>query len=112
MAERMKTSRLLLLSILIIAFSCKDGFIDEIKKVNPGADQSAPQVTLVFPAEGTKIKVAALVADIGIDFQVVDDIEVKSITVSIDGDEVGTLTEFKDYRKVTVEDMMYEGLEN
>src|SRR5690242_14615085 len=108
----MKASRLIILALLIITFSCKDGYIDEITRVKPGPDQSAPQITLKFPAEGTKIKVAALVADIGIDFEVVDDIEVKTIKVEIDGEEVGTITKFLDYRKVIVEDMVYSGLEN
>ena len=80
--------------------------------VSPGPDESAPAITMKFPAEGTQIKVGELVTNIGIDFEVSDDIELKTITVSVDADEVGTLTEFVDYRKLIVEDLMYEGLEN
>lgn len=108
----MKASRLLILLILVTTFSCKDGYIDEITKVEPGPDETAPVITMKFPAEGTKIKVASLITDIGIDFEVTDDIEVKTITVSVDGNEVGTVTKFLDYRKVIVEDLMYEGLAN
>jgi hypothetical protein len=108
----MKASRLLILLTLVITFSCKDGYIDEITKVEPGPDETVPVITMKFPAEGTKIKVASLITDIGIDFEVTDDIEVKTITVSVDGNEVGTVTQFLDYRKVVVEDMMYKGLAN
>ncbi|HYG20657.1 MAG TPA: LamG-like jellyroll fold domain-containing protein [Ohtaekwangia sp.] len=104
--------RLLILPLLLLGFSCNDGYIDEISKVDPGADESAPVITMKFPAQGTKIKVGELVTSIGIDFEVSDDIEVKTISVSVDGNDVGTLTEFLDYRKVVVEDLMYAGLEN
>ena len=108
----MKVIKLLIAPLLFIAMSCNDGYIDEISKVEPGADETAPVITMKFPAEGTKIKVAALLTDIGIDFEVADDIEVKSIAVAVDGTPVATLTEFLDYRKVVVEDLMYQGLAN
>lgn len=108
----MKVIRLLIAPLLFIVFSCNDGYIDEISKVEPGADETAPVITMKFPAEGTTIKVAALLADIGIDFEVKDDIEVASIAVSVDGNAVTTLTEFPDYRRVIVEDLMYQGLAN
>ncbi|MEJ7644887.1 MAG: LamG-like jellyroll fold domain-containing protein [Chryseolinea sp.] len=98
---------------LVIAAGCNnDGYIDPIREVSPGADETAPAITMKFPLEGTQIKVGELVTNIAIDFEVTDDIEVKSITVLVDGDEVGTLTEFLDYRKVIVNDLMYEGLAN
>src|SRR5437868_6263085 len=99
------------LFVAMFAIACNEG-IDPISHVAPGPDLTAPAVTLKFPAEGTQIKVGELVTNLAIDFEVSDDIEVKSIAVSVDGDQVGTLTEFKDYRRVVVEDMMYEGLEN
>jgi hypothetical protein len=109
----MKTNRLyFILAIIAVAFSCKDGYIDEISNVPPGPDQSAPQITFVFPAEGTTIKVGELITTLNIDFKVSDDIEVKTIKVSVDGNQVGTLTEFLDYRKVSVEDLAYAGLAN
>lgn len=109
----MKASKLLILSVLmIIAVSCKDGYIDEITKVAPGADETAPQITMKFPAEGTKIKVGELITTIGIDFEVSDDIEVTTIVVKVDGNDAGTITEFLDYRKVVVDDLMYPGVAN
>ncbi len=97
---------------VVLAVSCDDGYIDKISPVDPGPDASAPAITMKFPIEGTQIKVGALLTNIGIDFEVTDDIELKTITVSVDDDVVGTLTEFIDYRKLIVEDLMYEGLEN
>ena len=94
-----------------VAFACDNG-IDDISYVEPGPDESAPVVTMKFPIEGTEIKVAELVTSIGVDFEVTDDIEVKTITVSMDGTQFGTLNEFKDYRRVLVDDLMYEGLAN
>lgn len=110
----MKTYKNITVGLLavILAASCNDGYIDDITPVSPGPDETAPVVTMKFPAEGTQIKVAELVTDIGIDFEVTDDIEVKSITVSVDGNPVGTLTEFPDYRRVIVNDLMYEDLAN
>jgi hypothetical protein len=109
----MKTNRIfIVLALLTVAFACKDGYIDEISNVPPGPDESAPQITFVFPAEGTTIKVGELITTLNIDFKVSDDIEVKTIKVSVDGNQVGTLTEFLDYRKVSVEDLQYAGLAN
>jgi hypothetical protein len=99
--------------IAALVTGCNNG-IDPISHVEPGADVTAPTVTLKFPLEGTKIKVGELVTNLDIQFQVEDDIEVKSISVKVDNDQVGTLTDFKDYRRVIVdgEEMVYEGLAN
>lgn len=109
----MKINRLLIiLTILVVSISCKDGYIDDISHVDPGADAEAPVVTFVFPAEGSVIKVAELVTTLKIDFKVADDIEVKTVTVKVDGNTVGTMDDFLDYRKVVVEDLEYAGLAN
>lgn len=98
---------------VVFAASCNnDGYIDKISRVEPGPDASAPAITMKFPIEGTQIKVGELVTNIGIDFEVTDDIEVKTISVSVDNNVVGTLNEFLDYRRVLVDDLMYEGLAN
>ncbi|HKY56276.1 MAG TPA: hypothetical protein VJM08_18310, partial [Anaerolineales bacterium] len=68
-------------AVIVVAVACDTG-IDDISHVEPGPDESAPVVTMKFPIEGTEIKVAELVTSIGVDFEVTDDIEVKTITVS------------------------------
>lgn len=84
--------------ILTMAIACKDGFIDEISRVNPGEDASAPQITVAYPVEGTKIKVNQNVTSINIDFQASDDIELASVTLKIDDAVITEYDEFTDYR--------------
>lgn len=106
----MKTNRLLIvLAGLILVWSCKDGFIDEITKVSPGADVTAPVVTVAYPQEGTEIKVAAVLTSVNIRFEVSDDIEIKSIVVKVDGADIATFTEFLDYRRA-VKEVLHSGL--
>lgn len=95
----MKTFKLLIPGLLILAFSCKDSFIDDIRRVDPGDDVSAPVVNVVYPVEGTKIKVNEDVTSINLNFEVVDDIEIASVTVKIDDELIVSYDEFKDYRK-------------
>jgi hypothetical protein len=100
----MKILQHILIGVLFVAFAsaCNEG-IDPISKVNPGPDQSAPVVTIQYPTEGTEIKVPKLVASITISLEVTDDIEIESITVSIDGSQIAIYNEFLDYRRVILE---------
>jgi len=106
----MKTNRLLIvLAGLILVWSCKDGFIDDITAVSPGADVTAPVVTIAYPQEGTEIKVIEVLTSVNIRFEVTDDIEIKTIVVKMDGEDVTTFNEFLDYRR-SVKEVLYEGL--
>jgi hypothetical protein len=106
----MKTNRLLIvLAGLVLVWSCKDGFIDDITAVSPGADASAPVVNIAYPQEGSEIKVAEVLTSVNIRFEVIDDIEIKSIAVKMDGVDVTSFTEFLDYRR-SVKEVLYEGL--
>ncbi len=97
----MKLFKQIIFGLLVIGFAvaCNDG-IDPISRVEPGPDESAPKVKLSYPVEGTKIKVNDPVVAIDIEFEVTDDIEVDNIVVFMDGTEIATLTDFKDYRRV------------
>jgi len=88
--------------LMLFAVACNDG-IDPITQVDPGPDASAPEVTINYPIEGTKIKVNEPVVSIMIDFEVTDDIEVANISVKMDGSEIATMSDFKDYRRVLAE---------
>ena len=90
-------------------YSCDNG-IDAITQVDPGADASAPAVTVNFPQEGTTIKVLETVTSITIDFEVTDDIEVAKVDVNLDGKKIGSFSSFKDYRRVLVDDLIYDKL--
>lgn len=96
-------------SLLMILTSCNDG-IDPITSVNPGIDKSAPVVNIKYPLEGTKIKVREDVVSIKIDLEVTDDIEIDAIKVVLDNEEIATLNNFKDYRRV-LKEVIYDHLE-
>src|SRR5690606_27247233 len=84
--------------------------IDPLTQVDPGADESAPVVVISYPAEGTQIKVLEPVTSITIDFVEIDDIEVTSLAVAIDGNNVGNFSGFKDYRRVLIDDFIYDNI--
>ncbi|WP_343486702.1 LamG-like jellyroll fold domain-containing protein [Allomuricauda sp. d1] len=90
-------------------YSCDQG-IDGLTEIDPGADASAPQVTINYPTEGTTIKVLEAVTSITVDFEVTDDIEVGSIEASIDGNLIASMSDFLDYRRVLVDDLTYDNL--
>lgn len=105
----MKILRLLVAFSFLIAVGCDEGYIDEITAVDPGADASAPGVTISYPTEGTQIQVFESVTTINIQFEVTDDIEVQSISLILDGSELTNFSDFKDYRRV-VEEYEYDVL--
>jgi len=98
------------LFILVLAAACTQG-IDPITPIKPGVDASAPVITIKYPAEGTKIQVNSMIASVNIQFEATDDIELKTISVSIDGKEITTYSQFKDYRRA-VEEYVYDKLTN
>ncbi|GAA5221531.1 hypothetical protein GCM10025777_21610 [Membranihabitans marinus] len=64
-----------------------------------GLDESAPQINISSPLEGNQIRVVEDITSIDIEFEVTDDIEIMSISVLLDGDEIATFSTFKDYRR-------------
>ena len=107
----MKKIKLILgfLVAVMLLYSCDNG-IDAITQVDPGADATAPTVTVNFPLEGTTIKVLEVVTTIEIDFEVTDDIEVANVVVNLDGKQIGSFSNFKDYRRVLIDDLAYDKL--
>ncbi|MGX1930564.1 LamG-like jellyroll fold domain-containing protein [Flagellimonas sp. 2504JD4-2] len=99
-------------SFALIGFMACDQGIDAITFVDPGADASAPQVTINYPVEGTTIKVLEEITSITVDFEVTDDIEVSKVDALLDGKNIGSLTSFKDYRRVLVDDITYDKLDD
>ncbi len=86
--------------VMLPVVSCNDG-IDAITEVAPGADATAPVVTIKAPLNGAKFKVNDPLISIDIEFEVTDDIEVGTIGVFIDGSQIATYSgDFKDYRRV------------
>ncbi|MAM18663.1 MAG: hypothetical protein CME35_06815 [Gramella sp.] len=99
-----------ILSIFLFA-SCEYDGIDPITEVDPGADAGAPVVTIISPAEGNTIKVLEEVSSVTIKFKVEDDIEVASVQVMVDGNEVASMNDFLDYRIVN-DEVVFDNVTN
>ena len=84
---------------LVLCNACKQEFIDPINKVDPGADETAPQITVISPEEGEEIKSENDIDTITIQFEVTDDIEIGTVAVSVDGAQLASFNEFLDYRR-------------
>jgi hypothetical protein len=93
-----------------VLVACDRG-IDPISSVEPGPDEEDPVVILNYPTEGTAIRVKEDVTSIDIDFEVRDDIELESIVIELNGNQIAEMTEFKDYRRV-VETITYDQVTN
>ena len=108
----MKFLNYIFLNVLILVFfnACEDG-IDSISRVDPGPDESDPVVIIKYPSEGVQIKVPEPVTSINIKFEVTDDIEIESISVSMDGNEIANFNDFKDYRHA-IKEYLYDNVVN
>lgn len=103
-------NRLIILALsLFMLNACDQNYIDGISAVDPGTDASAPVVTVNFPPEGYELQTNDAVASIDIDLEVRDDIEIESIVLQMDGSEIASFTEFKDYR-VAMEEYTYDNV--
>jgi hypothetical protein len=100
-----------MLALLTTAFTACNHGIDDITPVNAGPDETAPSVTIGYPAEGAQIMVTEAVTSITIKFEVEDDIEIGTIKVMLDGTEIATYETFKDYRRY-VGSLLYAELTN
>lgn len=86
-------------TILLSAFSCKDGYIDDITEVAPGNDTTAPVITINSPVAGTTtIPFTDTTTDFKFDYKVTDDIEIGSVEILVDGAIRKTHNSFLDYR--------------
>ncbi len=95
---------------LVFMLSCYDG-IDSISEVDPGPDAGAPIVTIIKPTDGLSISDPNPVSSVIIQLRVEDDIEVGSISVTVDGNEIASYEEgsYVDYRIVNRE-MTYDNV--
>ncbi|AGA78740.1 LamG domain-containing protein [Echinicola vietnamensis] len=105
------TSKLLIAGLMASSIACKDGYIDDITPVPQGTDETPPEVSINFPEPGPLTWVPEEVMAINIDFEVTDDIEIQDIIVTLDGNEIGSFADFKDYRNTAIK-LPYENLTN
>lgn len=88
------------LGLLLFIVSCNDdGYIDPITPVSPGADETAPAITIKSPAQGAVIKDLEVLTPSMLDIEVRDDIELASVTILLDGNQIASFNEFLDYRR-------------
>jgi len=103
--------KIIFLALAVIMLNaCDQNYIDPISKVDPGADQSAPQITLVYPTDGTEISLPEVVSSVNIRFEVSDDIEIGTVKVLYDGAEIASYSDFKDYRRLVIDTLMYDNV--
>lgn len=89
---------LLYVVAVIFAVACDQG-IDPISPLDPGPDEASPEVRIQAPDAGYEIKVPEPVSPILIQFEASDDIELGTVTVSLNGNQIASFDEFKDYRR-------------
>ncbi len=106
----MKILKYLFISLLLMAAasSCQKG-IDPIEAVAPGPDTAAPVVVVNYPLEGSLVRDTLVKSTIVIKVNASDDIELKKVSILIDGTEDTSYTSFKDYRRAVIE-FSYTGI--
>jgi len=97
----MKTINRILFFVLAVflAGACTQNYIDDISKVEPGEDTEDPAVTITSPANDVIIPFTDEETSLDIQFEVTDDIEIESVTVSLNGSQLAAFSDFKDYRR-------------
>jgi len=81
----------------VFAVSCNEG-IDPISPLAPGTDETAPTISISSPSQGNVIKVPEGKGLI-IGLEVVDDIELSSVSIMLDRTEAANINSFPDYRR-------------
>ena len=97
----MKILKYSLMSVLavFVAGACNNG-IDPISRVDPGPDGASPIIDITYPDEEiVNIPFTDEMTNLNFQFEVIDDIEIASIVISVDDVEEATFTNFKDYRR-------------
>jgi len=97
----MKSLKYILFACLITVFavSCRKG-LDPINYVAPGPDLEPPVVEITDPLDGKIVLSPDSVGVVTFKFAASDDIELKSVTVTLDGTELASYTTFTDYRRM------------
>ncbi len=98
------------LFILTMFNACEQQYIDPITSVDPGTDESAPVITVITPQDGSQVNSASDMSEVIFEFEIADDIELGSVTITLNGEELEAYSEFKDYRKLIVKSPYELGL--
>jgi len=106
----MKNLGILSILCLLLITSCDEGYIDDINAVDPGPDSADPEVVISFPSGDITIPFRDESTDVEFRFRASDDIELQSLNISLDGNQLQTYNDFVDYRS-TQASFLVEGLE-
>ena len=90
--------------ISVLAVSCEKG-LDPIIGVDPKPDVTAPEVVINYPVEGKPFVSPDEIATITFKVVAEDDVELRSVSLVLDGEEIALLTDFTDYRRL---DLKYD----
>ena len=90
--------------VTVLAASCEKG-LDPIIEVSPKPDALVPTLVINYPVEGKPIVSPDEPAKITFKLVATDDVELKSVILQLDGAEIASFTEFKDYRRL---DLKYD----
>jgi hypothetical protein len=95
--------------VALLAASCED-YLDPINPGSPpGPDVEDPELEITFPVAGKPVVSPDVVATVTFKFLATDDVEIKSITIDLDGTVLSTMTSFKDYMRADVK-YVYDNL--
>jgi hypothetical protein len=89
---------------MMLAVSCEKG-LDPIIASDPKPDASDPTLAINYPVEGKPFVSPDEIASMTIKLVATDDIELKSVILTLNGAEIASFTEFKDYRRL---DLQYD----
>jgi len=90
--------------VSVLALSCDKG-LDPIIEVAPKPDAADPQLAITYPIEGKPFVSPDEIATMTFKLVASDDIELKSVVLKLNGAEIASFTEFKDYRRL---DLKYD----
>lgn len=85
--------------VLVLAGSCNNG-LDPIEPVVPHSDQEPPTIQINYPIAGKPIVSPDSVATVIFNVLAVDDVELQSVTLELDGSQIYYKTSFLDYRRL------------
>jgi len=85
--------------LTVLAVSCEKG-LDPINGVSPDPDVSVPTLEITYPVEGKPFVSPDELSPVTFVLLAVDDVELKSVILKLNGTEIASFTEFKDYRRL------------
>jgi len=87
--------------VALFAVACNKG-LDDIIPIAPGTDVDAPTIEITYPVQGKPFVSPDEPGTITFKVLAVDDIELKSVVLTLDGQVIKEYTSFTDYRRADI----------